>query len=170
MTGFCFRYGVETTQDRGLAVFAREPIRKGSIVWRHLPGIFTVYDERSFRTKIADLPPADVVWQLTHVFGLEDCPGCLILAHDDGALINHSYAPTLITNNAGPASTTLDAGSPGYLRKVAEALLDDRYSLMATRDIASGEEFTNDYTTEDACPPFHDALCERYGVREDYLE
>ena len=169
-TGFRFPYSVEKTQDKGLGVFAREPIKKGSIVWRHVPGLFVVYDERSFRAKIEKMPPADVVYELKHVFGLEDFPGCLILALDHGVLINHSSDPTLVTNNAAPAGTSFDVNSPRYLQKVTEALLDDRYSLVATRDIESGEEFTNDYSAEDDCPPYYDVLCEQYGVREDFLD
>lgn len=168
-TGFRFQYSVKKTEDKGLGVFAREPIKKGSIVWRHVPGIFVVYDEHSFRAKIEKMSPADVVYELTHVFGLEDFPGCLILALDDGVLINHSSDSNLVTNNAAPASTSLDVHSCRYLHKVTEALLDDRYSLVATRDIESGEEFTNDYSVEDACPPYYDVFYEQYGVCEDFL-
>ncbi len=169
-TGFRFKYSVEKTDDKGLGVFAREAIRKGSVVWRHVPGIFAVYDERTFTKKIEKMPPADAVYELTHVFGLEDFPGCLIRALDDGVLINHSSKPTLVTNNADPASTQLNVNSHRYLHKVTEALLDDRYSLVATRDIESGEELTNDYSVEDDCPPYYDVLCERYGVSEDFLD
>ncbi|MGE0500581.1 MAG: SET domain-containing protein-lysine N-methyltransferase [Rhizobiaceae bacterium] len=168
-TGFRFRYSVEQTAEKGLGVFAREAVRKGSIVWRHVPGVFTVYDEHSFRTKIEQMSPADAVYELTHVHALEDFPGCLIRALDDGILINHSSDPSLVTNNAGPARILLDASSSEYLRDVAEALGDDRYSLVATRDIEIGEEFTNDYTAEDSCPAYYDLLYEQYGIREDFL-
>lgn len=169
-TGFLFPYRVEKTQAKGLGVFARETIRKGSIVWRHVPGVFVVYDEPAFRAKLAKLTPADAVYELTHVHALEDFPGCLIRALDDGMLINHSSDPNLVTNNSGPARTALDAGSEQYLQKATEALVDDRYSLVATRDIEMGEEFTNDYSVEDACPRYYDDLCEHYGVREDFLD
>ena len=115
------------------------------------------------------MPPADVVYELTHVFGLEDFPGCLILALDDGILINHSNNPNLVTNNAAPASTSFDVNSRRYLHKVTEALLADRYALIATRDIGKGEEFTNDYVADCLEPPFYDVLFEQYGVDEDYL-
>lgn len=168
--GFCHLHGVRETKDKGLGVFAREPIAKGAVVWRHVPGLYTVYDEISFRAKIELLPAADVVYELTHVFGLEDFPGCLIRVFDDGVLINHASDPTLVTNNSAPAGQVQDVGSPDYLHRVSEALLDDRYALVATRDIESGEELTNDYRAEDDCPPYYDALCERYGVREDFLD
>ncbi len=168
--GFRFLYSVEKTEDKGLGVFAREEIKKGSIVWRHVPGLYVVYDEHSFRAKIEKMSPADVVYELTHVFGLEDFPGCLILALDDGVLINHSSDSNLVTNNSAPASTSFDVNSRRYLHKVTEALLADRYALVATRDIESGEEFTNDYSAEDACPPYYDVLYEKYGVCEDFLD
>jgi hypothetical protein len=168
-TGFRFRYGVEKTEDRGFGVFAREPIVKGSVVWRHVPGTFVVYDEPSFKALIERMSPADAVYELTHVHAFEEFPGCLIRALDDGVLINHSTEPTLATGKSAPAGSSCDVNARDYLRKVSEALLDDRYSLVATRDIESGEEFTNDYMADDACPAYYDALCEQYGVREDFL-
>jgi hypothetical protein len=69
---------------------------------------------------------AAMVCELIHVFGLEDFPGSLIRVLDDGVLRNHSRHPALVTNNAAPASTSLDVKSRRYLRKVTEALLDDR--------------------------------------------
>ena len=168
-TGFRFLYSIEKTADKGLGVFARETIKKGSVVWRHVPGIFVVYNEHSFRAKIEKMSPADVFYELTHVHAFEDFPGCLIRALDDGILINHSNEPNLVTNNSAPARTSFDVNCPRYLRKVNEALLDDRYSLVATRDIERGEELTNDYTADDDCPPYYDVLCEQYGVREDFL-
>lgn len=169
-TGFCFFYGVETTKHKGLGVFAREAIGKGSIVWRYVPGIYVVYDEASFRAKIESLSPADIVYELMHVHGVADFPGCLIRVFDDGVLINHSRRPTLVTNNATPAVSSLDIQSPRYLDDVTEALLDDRFALVATRDIASGEEFTNDYFAEAAEPPFYDALYAQYVGHEDLLD
>ena len=165
--GFCFRYGVEKTERKGLGVFAREPIRKGSVVWRYVPGLYVVYDEASFRTKIAGMTKAEIEYELTHVHGVADFPGCLVRVLDDGVLINHSGRPTLVTNNATPATSSLDCESPRYLDEVSASLLDDRYALVATRDIGSGEEFTNDYFAEAAEPGYYDELYEQYGVRED---
>lgn len=169
-TGFCFRHSVEKTADKGLGVFAREPIEAGSVVWRHVPGGFVVYDEQSFQAKIANMPPAEVIHELTHVHGFEDFPGCLILALDDGIRINHSQDPNLTANNAAPTEISFDASSDEYLHKVAEALVDDRYSLVAKRDIECGEELTNDYSADDDCPAYYDTLCEEYGVTWDFVE
>jgi hypothetical protein len=52
---------------------------------------------------------------------------------------------------------------------VTETLLTDRYTLIATRDIEKGEEFTIDYIADCLEPPFFDVLVEQYGVDEDYL-
>ncbi len=167
--GFRFLYSVEKTEDKGLGVFAREDIKKGSIVWRHVPGLYVVYDEHSFKALIAKMSRSDVVYQLEHVFGLKDFPGCLIRVLDDGELMNHSSDTNLVTNNSAPASESFDVNSRRYLHKVTEALLADRYALIATRDIGKGEEFTNDYVADTLEPPFFDVLVEQYGVDEDYL-
>ncbi len=167
--GFHFPYMIEETTDKGLGVFAGKAIRQGSIVWRHVPGQYVVYDEQTFKALIAKMSRADVVYQLTHVFGLKDFPGCLIRVLDDGALINHSSNANLVTNNTFADHKSLDVTSPRYLRNVAEALLDERYALVATRDIEKGEELTNDYVVDVLDPPYYDVLFEQYGVDEDYL-
>lgn len=170
ISGFRFLYGVEKTKNKGLGVFAREAIKKGSIVWRYVPGLYVVYDEASFRAKIESMSSGDIVYELTHVHGVADFPGCLIRVFDDGVLINHSGNANLVTNNATPADTSIEIESPRYLDKVAEALLVDRFALVATRDIEPGEEFTNDYFAEAAEPPYYDELYEQYGVREDFWD
>ena len=169
-TGFLFQYRVEKTGNKGLGVFARERIRQGSVVWRHVPGVFTVFDERSFRARIETMSPAEVIYELTHVHAFEDFPGCLIRALDDGILINHSADPNLFTDNAAPTGTSFDVRSPHYLQEVAAALVHDRFSLMASRDIEIGEELANDYLADDDGPAYYDDLCEQYGVCEDFLD
>ncbi|MEM6962460.1 MAG: SET domain-containing protein-lysine N-methyltransferase, partial [Myxococcota bacterium] len=100
----------------------------------------------------------------------EDFPGCVIRALDDGIYINHSIRPNLATNNTEPALPSLDSNAPNYLHRVAQALRADRFSLLATRDIAIGEELTNDYNLDDDCPSYFDELCALYEVEEEYLE
>ncbi len=168
--GFCFRYVVKKTTDKGLGVFAGETIKQGSIVWRHVPGQYIVYDEQTFRAAIEKMMHAEVVYELTHVFGLKELPGCLIRIYDDGVLINHSSHANLATNNTAAIGTSLDVTSIYYIRNATEALLDVRYALVATRDIEKGEEFTIDYAADVVDPPFYDTLYEHYGVSEDYLD
>ena len=168
--GFCFSYVVKKTPDKGLGVFAGETIEQGSIVWRHVPGQYTVYDEQAFKAAIEKMERAEVVYELTHVFGLKELPGCLIRIYDDGVLINHSSNANLATNNATAVETSLDVTSVDYVQDVTKALLDVRFALVATRDIEIGEEFTNDYAADVFDPPFYDDLCEHYGVSESYLD
>ena len=161
---------IKRTDDKALGVFAGKAIEQGSIVWHHVPGQYVVYDEQTFRAVIAKMSHAEVVYELTHVFGLQEFSGCLIRILDDGVLINHSSNANLATNRGVASHTSPDVTSPLNLRNVTEALLDDRYALVATRDIEKGEEFTNDYAAEVVDPPYYDVLYEQYGVTEDFLE
>jgi len=167
--GFRFLYRVKKTKDKGLGVFADEAIKQGNIVWHHVPGQYVVYDEPSFEAAIEKMSHAEVVYELTHVFGLNEFPGCLIRIRDDGVLVNHSSNANLVTSNDTVRHTSPDVASPQYLRDVIAALLDDRYALTATRDIDKGEELTIDYSMDVVDPPYYDVLFEQYGVSEDFL-
>ena len=96
--GFQVPYMIERTDDKGLGVFAGKVIKQGSIVWRHVSGQYVVYDEQTLRKVIAKMSQAEVVYELTHVFGLNEFPGCLIRILDDGVLINHSSNSNLATS------------------------------------------------------------------------
>ena len=61
---------------------------------------YIVYDEQFFKAAIDQMSRAEVVYELTHVFGLKEIPGCLIRIRDDGVLVNHSNNPNMATNNA----------------------------------------------------------------------
>lgn len=167
--GFLFNVAVCQTPDKGLGVFAQDAIARDSIVWRHTPGQFKVYDEPSFMALINPMSPDEVVYELTHVFGLADFPSCLIRIRDAGVLINHDYNANLATNFARPMQARPDTTRPGYLDAVALALLEDRFALRATRDIAPGEELTNNYDQDVFDPPFFLRLYAQYGVEEDYF-
>jgi SET domain-containing protein len=98
-------------------------------------------------------------------------PDCLIRVHDEGVLMNHSSNANLATNNTTTISRSLDAESNSYIHNVTKARLDDRYAIVATRDIEMGEEFTIDYyAAEVEEPPFYEILYEQYGVDESYLK
>jgi len=168
--GFQVPYMIERTDDKGLGVFAGKVIKQGSIVWRHVPGQYVVYDEQTFRKVIARMSQAEVVYELTHVFGLNEFPGCLIRILDDGVLINHSSNSNLATSKFVANYMTPDVTSNLNLHNVTEALRDDRYALVATRDIERGEELTNDYAAEVVDPPYYDELYEQFGISEDFLD
>jgi hypothetical protein len=167
--GFRFPYSIEKTNDKGLGIFSSEAIKQGSIVWQHVQGQYVVYDEQSFRAAIEQMSHAEVVYELTHVFGLKEFPGCLIRILDDGVLVNHSSNANLATSNATARYTWPDVASPQYLRDVTVKLLDDRYTLTATRDIEKGEELTIDYSVDVVDPPYYDVLFEQYGINEDFM-
>jgi SET domain-containing protein len=167
--GFRFPYIVEKTKDKGLGVFAAAAIKQGSIVWQHVKRQYVVYDEQSFKAAIEQMSRAEVVYELTHVFGLKEFSGCLIRIRDDGVLVNHSSNPNLATINATACHTSLDAASPQFLSDVTVALLDDRYALVATRDIEEGEEFTIDYNVDVVDPRYYDVLFDEHGINEDFL-
>lgn len=168
-SGFAIPHMIKDSPDKGQGVFTKVAIRKGDIVWRHVPENLTVYDEQSYKALITPLSDEEVRYELTHVFGLHDFPGCLIRIHDAGVLINHSDKANLATNTAATPQTRLDPSSPTYLRDVVATLLTDRYALIATRDIAIGEELTNDYAAEVVDPPFYEQLCTLYDVDESYI-
>ena len=169
-SGFCVAYEVKNTADRGLGVFACEPIKRGSIVWRHVPGQLVVHDQQSFTAAIAVMTHDEIIYELTHSFGLADLPGCVIRILDEEALINHSDDANVATNNSGALETPLDVASADYLQDVTEVLMSDRYALIATRDIENGEEFTNNYGAEVSDPPFFRTLYEQYEIEDDYLD
>ena len=58
-----------------------------------------------FQYKIEKLSNTEVIYELTHVFGLKEYPDCLIRVFDDGVLINHSRNANLATNSVVPIRT-----------------------------------------------------------------
>lgn len=168
--GFLCRFEVRETPTKGRGVFALEPIARGSLVWRFRPGLFHVYDEPAFIALIEGMPRDQVVYEFTHVFGFADFPTCVIRVLDEGALINHAGAANLATNFAAPFAARPDPSSPTYLRDVAQALLEDRFALIALRDIEVGEEFTVNYSEDIYDPPFFLRLYEEHGIVETYLD
>jgi hypothetical protein len=168
-TGFCVPYTVRATPDKSLGVFADAQIRKGTIIWRHVRGQYAVYDERSLKELVAQLSCSEVVYELTHIFGLPEFPGYVIRIFDDGVLINHSRQPTTAMNNVTGDNQMPYNTSPQNVQDVEDALLNDRFALIAVQDLKVGDEMTMDYTICIEDPLYYDALCEQYGVSEPYL-
>ncbi len=165
-SGLCVPYTIHVMPDKGRGIFAEAPISKGTIVWRHVPGNYVVYDEPSLRDLLANLSNSAAVYELTHIFGLPEFPGYMIRVLDDGVLINHSNQPTIGMNDAsrkreGPSATSVD--------DVTAALLDDRFALIAIQKLEIGEEMTHDYNADVEDPAYYDALCDHYGVSWDWL-
>jgi hypothetical protein len=168
-SGFCVPYTVRVTPDKGRGVFADTPIRKGTILWRHVRGQYAVYDERSLEELLAKRSRDEVVYELTHMFGIPEFPGYVIRVFDDGVLINHSRQPTTVMNNdSGEDEIPYDT-SPQDVHDVEDALLNDRFALIATQDLKVGDELTQDYTIGIEDPSYYDALCEQYDVSWPWL-
>jgi SET domain-containing protein len=162
-------YTVRDTPDKGRGVFADAPIRKGTILWRFVRGQYEVYDERSLKEFLAKLSRSDVVYELEHMFGAPEFPGYIIRVFDDGVLINHSSQPTVAVNNGSGDNEIPYDTSPQNVQDVEDALLNDRFALIAIQDLEVGDELTHDYNIGVEDPSYYDALCEQYDVSWPWL-
>jgi len=168
-TGFCVPYTVRVTPDKGRGVFADAPIRKGTILWRYVRGQYAVYDERSLKELLARLSRSEVVYELTHMFGIPEFPDYIIRVFDDGKLINHSRQPTTVVNSCSGDNEIPYNTSPQDVQDVADALLNDRFAMIATQDLEVGDELTHDYNIGVEDPSYYDALCKQYDVSWPWL-
>jgi hypothetical protein len=168
-TGFCVPYTVRVTPDKGRGVFVDAPIRKGTILWRFVRGQYAVYDERSLKEFLAKLSRSDVVYELEHMFGAPEFPDYIIRVFDDGVLINHSRRPTVAVNNGSGDKKIPYNTSPQDVQDVADALLNERFALIAIQDLKVGDELTHDYNIGVEDPSYYDALCEQYNVSWPWL-
>jgi len=168
-TGFCVPYSVRDTPDKGRGVFAEASIRKGSIIYRNLRRLYKVYDERSLKKFLSQLSHSEVVYELTHMFGLPEFSGYIVSFFDDGVLINHSRRPNIAMNNRSGKNETQYNTSLPSVTDVEDALLDDSFALIAIQDLKIGDELTMDYNACIDDPLYYDALCDQYGVSEPFL-
>ena len=167
-SGFSIPYAVRGTPDKGRGVFATAPIRKGTIVWRFVRGQYGVFDEASFREYLAPKSRSEVIYELEHMFGAPEFPGYVIRIHDDGVLLNHSREPNIAVNGSEDDQIPYDT-SPRSAREVADALLSDRFALIAIRGLEVGDELTLDYNIGVEDPPYYAALYEEYGLTSPWL-
>jgi hypothetical protein len=166
-SGFCIPYRIRVTPDKGRGVFADAVIRKGTILWRHMAGQYAVYDQRSLKELLGKMSQSEAVYELTHIFGLSEFPGYMIRVLDDGVLINHSRRPTVAMNRG---SGEYELPCVTSTQEVADALLDDRFSLIAAKNLEAGDELTHDYDADVEDPSYYDSLCEQYGVSWEWLK
>ena len=160
-TGMCIPYTVRETPDKGRGVFADAAIPKGSTVWRHVAGQYAVYNERSLKALLSNLPDSEAVYVLTHIHCMPEFPEYMIWVFDDGELINHSDQPKLLTQTRPGYD---EVSSATYTEDVSTALLGNHFTLVAARHIEEGEELTLDYNDDPEEPQYYDTLCEQYGV------
>jgi uncharacterized protein len=108
----------------GTGLFADQLIEKGTIIWRFTPGI----DARYAPEQVAGLPPAARDYLAVYSFPSQR-PGLRVLCMGNANYFNHSNAPS-----------ALSAREDGEEEVVTRAL----------RDIAPGEEITDDYRSFDS--------------------
>ena len=169
-TGFCIPYTVRVTPDKGRGVFTEAQVRKGTIIYRNMRGQYKVYDECSLKKFLAQLSHSEVAYELTHMFGLPEFSGYIIRFFDDGVLINHSRQPNIAMNNSSEENEIPYNTSPRDAKDVEDALLNDRFALIAIQDLKVGDELTMDYTKCIEDPLYYDALRKQYDVSEPFLD
>ncbi len=168
-SGICVPYSIRDSADKGRGIFVEQEICKGTILWRHQRGQYAVYDERSFKALIINMSRSEVVYELEHVFGLPEFPGYIIRIFDDGVLINHSDNPTVEINNCVDGKPIPYQSSAQNIAAVEDALMDERFALIATQDLRTGDEMTHDYNIGIEEPAYYDILCEEYEITWDWL-
>jgi hypothetical protein len=168
-TGFCVPYTVRATPDKGRGVFADAPVREGTILWRFVRGQYAVYDEHTLKEFLAELSHSDVVYELEHMFATPEFPDYIIRVFDDGVLINHSRQPTVVVNSCSGDNEIPYNTSARGVQDVEDALLNDRFALIATQNLKVGDELTHDYNIGVEDPPYYDALCEQHNLSWPWL-
>ena len=131
-------YELKDSPIAGLGLFATAPIARGALLWKYDATSVREYDEAAFKARIAPLAPEEALELCEHVFGWEG-KVCEIL--DDGKFWDHAKGDRQNTGNHP------DGDAHG-----------DGLSSYALRDIAVGEELTDDYASYDDIPWFS-AIC-----------
>lgn len=111
-----------TSAIEGIGLFAAEPIRKDTVIWRFNP----VVDQKLTPEQIDSLPPVgrELIQKYSYRHRLT---GIYILCADDMRFMNHSPQPNCL-----------------------DILYPDQPDItIALKDIAAGEELTCDYSLID---------------------
>ena len=166
-SGLCVPCSVQETMDKGLGVFAQANVPKGTTVWRHKPGLYEVLDEVGLLALLATLSHEDAVYVLTHVVSMDEFPGYVVRFFDEGALLNHGEHPNVARKPVNSLSVSDELRST---EAVTKALCDDRFDLVASREIRVGDELLMDYNAEPDDPAFLEAAFSRYGVNWEWLD
>ena len=135
-------YELKESQIAGLGLFATKPVTRGTLLWKYDEASVKEHDEASFRARLEELSPEEQLPFCEHVFCWEG-KVCEIL--DDGKFWNHGKGDN---QNTGDHP---DGNGDGC---------GDGLSSYALRDIAAGEELTDDYASYDNLP-WYDAICEQ---------
>ena len=136
-------YELKQSPIAGLGIFATAPIARGTLLWKYDENSVKEYEEAALRARLAPLSAAEAVELCEHVFCWE---GKVCEIMDDGKYWNHAKGSKQNTGNHP------DGDAHG-----------DGMSSYALRDIAAGEELTDDYALYDKLPWF-EAICQERGV------
>ena len=142
--GFRVPYELGPSPVAGRGVFATTPIKRGALIWEYVVGQSVLeHDEVSLRARLRGMRKAARRDLLEHVYVWE---GSVIEILDDAKLWNHSKSPNTGDHPDGEGD---GAG--------------DGVSSYALRDIAAGEELTDDYSLHHALPWF-EQICKDVGA------
>ena len=136
-------YELKQSPIAGLGLFATAPIARGTLLWKYDGNSVKEYEEAALRLRLAPLSAAEAVELCEHVFCWE---GKVCEIVDDGKYWNHAKGSNQNTGNHP------DGDAHG-----------DGMSSYALRDIAAGEELTDDYALYDKLPWF-EAICQEREV------
>ena len=137
-------YEVKPSPIAGVGLFLTKPVARGALLWKYAPGTsVTEHDEASLRARLKDLPPKEAQDLCEHFYCWN---GLVIEILDDAKLWNHSKSPNTGDHPDGEGD---GAG--------------DGMSSYALRDIAAGEELTDDYSLHHALPWF-EQICKDVGA------
>ena len=137
-------YELKESPIAGLGLFATAPIARGTLLWKYDENSVKEYEEPALRSRLAPLSAAEAVELCEHVFCWE---GKVCEIVDDGKYWNHAKGSNQNTGGWHP-----DGDAHG-----------DGMSSYALRDIAAGEELTDDYALYDKLPWF-EAICQEREV------
>jgi SET domain-containing protein len=136
-------YELKPSSIAGTGIFATQPIKRGTRVWRYEVGVSVAeHDEASLKARVASMSKTEAVDLLEHVYTWE---GRVIEILDDAKIWNHAA-----DHNTGNHPD--EAKGEG-----------DGMSSYARRDIEVGEELTDDYATFEEIPWF-EQLCVEHGA------
>lgn len=141
--GFRVPYEVRPSAIAGRGVFATEHIERGTLVWEYAVGrsVLEYRSEAELRKRLENaIDDDDARFLLEHIYVWKDAAVEII---DDAKIWNHTPSP-----NTGyhPDDPEMGAGLGSY----------------ALRDIAAGEELTDDYGDHHELPWF-EGMCAEYG-------
>lgn len=116
----CVKTKIKESNIHGIGLFADQFIPKGTLVWKFTPG----FDQRFTKEQILALP-IEVQIYLSKYVWLSKNTGLYCLSSDNGKYFNHSENPNVRSEYDG----------------------EEEVRTYAIRDIESGEEILDNYST-----------------------